>query len=66
MLSVNKEAGGYVGDHVVDCVISWGWYQKGVQMTFFEDSENDDLNRKTITCKLYKSLKKMMTFSLSQ
>ncbi len=26
--------------HVIDNVISWGWYQKGVQTTFLEELMN--------------------------
>ena len=63
MLSMDREARGYVEGYVVDHLISWGWYQKSVQTTFFGDDENDDLNGKTITCRSYKSSKRMMTFS---
>ncbi len=40
MLSASEEVGGYVIGHMSDQVISWGWYQKDVQTTFFVELMN--------------------------
>ena len=33
---MSKKAGGYMISHVSNHVISWSWYQKGVQMIFLK------------------------------
>ncbi len=46
MLSVSEEVGGHVISHISNHIISFGWYHKGMQITFLEKLMNMIVSRR--------------------
>ena len=70
MLSVSKQVGGYIEgyvvSHMIDHIISWDWYQKGVQTTFLKELIIIFKRRQSHIKIIEIKLQKVKDFSLSQ